>query len=271
MHYYRTPHSDQKTSLFIIFSHHIIITDKTASSATTPSLHTTTMNAAEESTTTTTATSAVSSSSSSSSPLAAYFKFEPLLGSHWDADLSPEEYGDQSEWNAGHDSWDDSDSDSDSDSNCYDDDDDCCSESDNDWNVVYASASITATATTTMTRTKPSLDGEQECPDTPTTASSSSSSITNCCFPTAPLTRKDSKVTFCSEPPQVVCYEKCNLEDHSRLYYSVHELQSIMDEVKLEKEKYTAGSGTCAGASNMSVNKGAITTSTRTATEVTNT
>lgn len=165
------------------------------------------------------------------SPLAGYFTMEPLLGGSsdpfgvdaWDANLSPEEYGDQSaHWGDNDDnSWSSSD----------EEDDDCSSQGscdDEEWNVVYA-ASFTVVASTTNSprRTSCAMDANAKFPPMPQPAQ---------------LERRDSKVRFCDQPPKVVSYECCSRENYSQLYYSVHELQKIIDEVRLESEKKTSPS-----------------------------
>ena len=187
--------------------------------------------------------------------MADYFTFEPLLGGtddllmgggsdhHWDADLLPEEYGDQSGY-AGK-SWDDDDHDSFTDSedgfdsdleeeeNVDDENDgkhhhlvrrlqdqgNCCDEDEEgDWGLVYTSEETESDASTPSSTAVPP-------PQIP---------------PPNPLAmgmrRDSSKVRFCEEPPQEHSYEHCSREEYSQLYYSVHELQKQIDDLRLETQ-----------------------------------
>ena len=157
------------------------------------------------------------------SALAGYFTMDPLLGSGdpfsaaWDADLKPDEYGDQSaHWDDDHASFTDSDDE--------DDDDDCVSEGscdEGEWSIVYA-ASFTVVTSANAGVTRRGSNVPPPAPPQP-----------------QPLQRRDSKVRFCEQPPKVVSYECCSRENYSQLYYSVHELQKIIDEVRLEKKTDT--------------------------------
>lgn len=161
------------------------------------------------------------------SALSGYFTMDPLLGAGdpfnfdnaWDADLKPEEYGDQSAH------WSDDGSYTDSDE---EDDDDCFSQGscddEGEWSIVYAASFTVVTSASTGGPVRSSLTS---CP--PTTAS--------CCPPKPqPLQRRDSKVRFCEQPPQVVSYEGCSRENYSEVYYSIHELQKCVDELRMEKK-----------------------------------
>ena len=171
-------------------------------------------------------------------PLSDYFSSydQPLLGGDpflnmntvldeaWDADLHPHEYGDQS----GHvhtTSWDEH---SFTDSECCEDENDegsCCDEeADEPWNLVYTtSITVVATATNTAPRSSLVEDGEEKCPEIPS--------------PLRLERRDSSKVRFCEQPPQEHNYEHCSREEHAQLYYSVHELQKFLEELRLETSK----------------------------------
>ncbi|CAB9506843.1 expressed unknown protein [Seminavis robusta] len=171
-------------------------------------------------------------------PLSDYFSNmdSPLGGdpfAAWDADLHPSEYGDQSGFCASHASFsDDDDDDDDAHSLSSHEDDD-----DDDWNIVYA-ASFTVVASaqnggccsTTTTKRRSSLTAMTSSTTSSTTLSSSTSTD---CMPAA-MTRRDSKVRFSEQPPQVNCYETCSRDQHSDLWFSVHELQKNICELRLE-------------------------------------
>lgn len=164
--------------------------------------------------------------------LAGYFTVEPLLGGDpfdfenaWDANLKPEEYGDQSSWTD-----DDEGSFTDSDEEGDEDDDSSCGSLDEegDWSLVYsASFTVATSASTGALPQRNSListgDANSSPPPPPLPCQQ-------------PLERKDSKVRFCQEPPTIVSYESCSREDYSQLYYSVHELQTLVDELRMEKK-----------------------------------
>jgi hypothetical protein len=200
-------------------------------------------------------------------PFSDYFKFEPLLGPSdpladaWDSELRPEDYGDQSGIHHS-DSWDDDDTDG---SSCFsdsseeegdDDDDDCenddASASSCDWSLVHFSCTTTITttavATTTTTTVRSDATVMTTCRTQDKQEETKLGDSSHECLPPNPLARRDSKVRFCDQPPQVLCYEKCRLEDYSRLYYSVHELQKIIDDLKVETNKGTESSATASQA-----------------------
>jgi hypothetical protein len=170
-------------------------------------------------------------------PLSDYFVTmeDPLHGNDpfyaaWDADLHPEEYGDQSgladDW---HDDQASFSSHEDDDNNGLSDDEDG-----DDWNIVYA-ASFAVVASTA--KNAPASNATRKRRSLPAgVVVQPLSSSPSCCT----MTRRDSKVRFCEQPPEVNCYETCSRDQYSELYYSVHELQKIIDD--LRQETNNAGS-----------------------------
>jgi hypothetical protein len=164
-------------------------------------------------------------------PLSDYFVTmeDPLHGNDpfcaaWDVDLHPEEYGDQSGLADG---WHDDQASFSS----HEDDDNCGlsdEEDEDDWNIVYA-ASFTVVASTT--KNAPASNATRKRRSLPTgVVVQALSSSPSCCN----MTRRDSKVRFCEQPPEVNCYETCSRDQYSELYYSVHELQKIIDDLRQE-------------------------------------
>jgi hypothetical protein len=132
----------------------------------------------------------------------------------WDADLSPEEYGDQSGMANG----DDQASFSSHEDNDRDQSED---EDEDDWNIVYAAsfAVVASTSNKNPTRKRRPFP---------------SAVVVQPSAPLRTMTRRDAKVRFCESPPKVNCYETCSREEYSELYYSVHELQKIIDDLRQE-------------------------------------
>lgn len=71
------------------------------------------------------------------------------------------------------------------------------------------------------------------------------------------LSRRDTsssnKVHFCEQPPQEHSYEHCSRAEHAQLYYSVHELQKFLEELRLEtttakNKQPTTGCGGSSGS-----------------------
>lgn len=183
------------------------------------------------------------------SHLSDYFNYDSLLGGDpfdfdqpWDADLRPDEYGDQS--GVVGNSWDEDDDDddeasfTDSEGDCSDDDEDHEHDvvigqkgnGDEEWSLVYA------TSITVVTSARAAAPLQQQEGEEKSSSSSSGDDGDDGHCPANPLVlpRRDSKVRFCEQPPQVVSYELCSPEEHSRLYYSCHELQKIIDEMRQE-------------------------------------
>jgi hypothetical protein len=169
-------------------------------------------------------------------PLSDYFVTvdDPLHGNDpffaaWDFDLQPEEYGDQSghianDWHDDHASFSSQEDNENENDNLSDDEGE-----EDDWNIVYAASFTVVASTTTYNGTSNATRKRRSLP-TAVVVQQPLSSSPPCCT----MSRRDSKVHFCEEPPEVNCYETCSRDQYSELYYSVHELQTIIDDLRQE-------------------------------------
>lgn len=182
----------------------------------------------------------------------------------WDAGLHPHEYGDQSghvkncySWDDDHSITDDSDcgfscdASWDNDDNDSDDDGSCCVAhqiTDERWNLVYTTSITVLTATETTSQQDANLDQSNGEGD---------HHQQQCCPPALPqgmpLKRESSsKVRFCEQPPQEHSYEHCSRAEHAQLYYSVHELQKFLEELRMETAKRKPQPSSCGGGKTVS-------------------
>jgi len=203
-------------------------------------------------------------------PLSDYFSSydQPLLGGDpylkldtdeaWDADLHPHEYGDQS----GHvckTSWDEH---SFTDSECFSDegdvtdsvDDENCDENDDgDWSIVYTTTSVsmtntivTPTNTSNSSRSSSSSCGDDTCTDSPEVRRQAQ--LGGNSDQTTIIPRRDSRVRFCQQLTQEHSYEHCSREEHAQLYYSCHELQKFIEEMRLDAAVNATASAAAGGS-----------------------
>lgn len=219
-------------------------------------------------------------------PMSDYFASydQPLLGGDpflnmnnnrmdeaWDADLHPHEYGDQSGHVGSTTSWDEhsfTDSECEEDEfSCFDDDDENDQPQvveDEPWNMVYTTTSITVTTATDVNSCVIMNDGEEKCPDTPPSPLHNDTMATAVSHQHQQQRRDSTKVTFSATPPQEHNYESgCSRAEHAQLYYSVHELQKFIEELRLETGKKqqlspSSSSSSCAPPATASHGSGMI-------------
>ena len=150
-------------------------------------------------------------------PLGGFASFSPPLATTSTTNVKTSNAIGLSAWHCRGNDDDDDDSDDDGSEDEYDSEDDC--ENDDDGQRDHRRGWHNNTSENTSL-------GKHSVPSSPITSSSTQATV---------VVLRATRVRF-EETPQICCFERIDRDLFSRLFYSCHELQKIMDEANQEKK-----------------------------------